>query len=833
MLLVHNRLTGFIFISRGMTRKFITGLFFLSFFLVAGAQDVLPELATTIGRNFLIEKAADTLQDIYKNAKVETVATHHDGSLVYYQVLFGAHGFVLVAGDQRTQPVLAYSLEPAEGMQEIPPAAAEWLNWYSQQILQVKDENLEADPAITAQWLHYSDEAACQSQKGKDAGVEPLSTSEWGQRHYYNSMCPADPDGPGGHAIAGCVATALAQVLFYYRYPLHGEGANGYMSDYGYEYVDFEEAEYRYDEMVNAVYGQYGSEVAELVYHAAVSVEMDFGPNSSGALTADAMDALRDHFGYRPDLNYISKFDQDIAFGDSIRHNLDQHRVVLYRGGDMGSGHAFVCDGYQDSTYLHFNWGWNGSFNGFYLIENLNPNVYNFTFNQEAIINIYPEDDYPAYCQETQTLAASRGTFTDGSGPESCLPATSCSWPIVPDQAGITNIQLWFTRFDTGSTSDIVSVYDGTSVNDPLLGQFSGNSLPPLLVSTGPALLVTFETGVTADGQGWAAEYLAYSDPFCNPLTQMNTMNQNWFTDASGPYNYIDNSDCSWWINPQDNTVDSVGQVHLYFHSMDLAEGDTIYIYEGADNTAMLQGKYTGTTLPDTIHSTGNQLLLNFVTNNAGVADGWAAGYKSSLPVYCEDTTLYTSKTAVIEDGSGDKRYVPDSDCYWLIETENTELITFEFLEFDLEYGYDQLRLYDASVTPPLQFAALWGHEIPDMLQCNSNRILLRFITDESAEYGGWKLKYTALAPGIRENDLAGNVQLMPNPAEGSVLLQGLTQDAGISLYNLNMRRIRSLAHHANSGQNCRIELAGLSAGMYYIGIEINGTIALKKLIVR
>jgi len=819
-----------------MFRKMIAGLFLLMMTIPLFSAEVSPELATRIARNFLLERSPTSLnRNFYTNTTFHPEPNYKGGELVYYFVEIPQNGFVLVSGDDNCTPILAYSFDPVHRDAEMPEACAVWFDWYADQVLYVKQQKSEASDGIRNQWRELNSETYNSTGISKNEGVGPLTISHWGQRYYYNNMCPVDPDGPGGHAIAGCVATALAQVLFYYRYPVHGEGSNGYMSNYGYEFVDFEEAEYKWDEMVNEIYGKNNPEIAELIYHAGVSVEMNYNSGSSGALTQETADALISYFKYSENLNYISLFDLGDAFKDSVFANLDQRRVMIYRGGGLGSSHSFVCDGYQDTSYLHFNWGWNGSFNGYFLMDNINPNVYNFTFDQGAVINIYPREDYPEYCQGNKTLTASRGTFTDGSGPDHYQENQSCSWLISPDESGITNIQFWLTQLQTEEEMDIVSVYDGATTSDPLLGQYSGEEIPPMLVSSGNEILIVFETDNAISDQGWQAEYLAYSGAFCNDLSQFNALSENYFTDASGPYHYIDLSDCGWLINPQDNSLDSISSVNLHFHWMALEQGDTLFVHDGANNTAPLLGKYYGLDIPDTIHSTGNLMYMNFISDELMNADGWAAGYTSNLPVYCNDTIPYTEKTGIISDGSGDKNYVSNTNCYWQIETENTELMTFEFLEFDIEYGYDQLKFYDASTTPPVLFATFWGHNLPPLITMHTDKVLISFVSDESVEFDGWKIKYSALAPGIDELSNPGRITLSPNPAHNKIVLEiasQLKEPVSYELFNVNMSMISKGTLNYPEGQTYELDVSVYQPGIYFILFQFKEYRTLHKLII-
>lgn len=132
------------------------------------------------------------------------------------------------------------------------------------------------------------------------------------------------------------------------------------------------------------------AEVARLIYHCGVAVEMDFGPSGSGAYTQDVATALKRYFKYQESVYRAEKADySDTQWKALIRSELDAHQPVLYAGSGTG-GHAFVCDGYQSSDYFHFNWGWGGSHDGYFYLSGLTPDDDNYSYQQAAVLAIQP-----------------------------------------------------------------------------------------------------------------------------------------------------------------------------------------------------------------------------------------------------------------------------------------------------------------------------------------------------------------------------------------------------------------------------------------------------------
>jgi len=214
----------------------------------------------------------------------------------------------------------------------------------------------------------------------------------WSQGCYYNSQMPADTNGPCGHLWTGCVATAMGQIMKYYNWPKSGTGSNSYYTSYGVQEADFENTTYDWLNM-NYHLDDENPAVAELLYHAAVSINSILTPNGTGAYDFDARDALVDYFKYKDDAQFHWR---DSYVGDweaMLQAELDQGRPLIYGGADSqtNAGHTFICDGYQDTSFFHFNWGWNGFYNGYYYLDSLMASGSHFDFQHDAIVGVSPD----------------------------------------------------------------------------------------------------------------------------------------------------------------------------------------------------------------------------------------------------------------------------------------------------------------------------------------------------------------------------------------------------------------------------------------------------------
>ena len=375
--------------------------------------------------------------DIYTLDKAELIFIFH----------LQPQGFILVSADDASYPVLAYSFESDYPADNQPENFSSWIKGYADQINFAITSHSKADAKTASAWEQYLSANSDNLLVTNSASVAPLLVSTWDQGAPYNYLCPADAGGSGGHVWAGCVATAMSQVLNYWRYPMQGSGSHGYNSAYGYLFADFGNTSYKWNEMTNSASGR-NFQMAQLQSHLGISVDMMYSPTGSGAYSQDAANALISNFGMNPGLQLQNAPDPiDDAWKALLRSQLDLGHPLYYNGFGSG-GHAFNVDGYNGNDYFHFNWGWSGSYNGYFYLDNLNPGGNNFTYGQGAIIDIYPASNYPYYCSSTDTLKAVNGTIEDGSGPVApYLGNSNCGWLIAPDDS-ITSIKLNFYRFD-------------------------------------------------------------------------------------------------------------------------------------------------------------------------------------------------------------------------------------------------------------------------------------------------------------------------------------------------------------------------------------------------
>lgn len=336
--------------------------------------------------------SASNLNLAYKS---KNITTGKEGA--YYVFNRGVRdGYVVVAGDDAVaRPVLGYSERGTFDAENIPENMRYWLDEYQRQIEYMQENKMESVPA------------QAQAQKWTTSVAPLLGEIKWGQGTPYNLMCPTLPN--GNKAVAGCVATAMAQIMYYYNWPEVGMGSHSYTWEYldvqTVLSADFSKSKYEWEKMSPVYNAESSAEsqeaVAKLMSDVGVSVDMDYGP-SSGAASAKACRALLNNFKYRAKLDYREMYLND-DWNNMIKKELDEGRPVYYSGHNSShSGHAFVCDGYNEDGYFHINWGWNGNCDGYFLLYAMSPDMTDdgYTFSQTIIKGICPDEEGGEYKED-------------------------------------------------------------------------------------------------------------------------------------------------------------------------------------------------------------------------------------------------------------------------------------------------------------------------------------------------------------------------------------------------------------------------------------------------
>lgn len=287
----------------------------------------------------------------------------------------GNSGFVIVSGDDAVEPILAYSDEGAFVTENIPEQVRGWLQMYADEMAHLtytstatfdnserKQRKASSYPESVAPLLKYNG--------------EPI---QWDQNTPFNNDCPSRL---GYLCPTGCVATAFAQIMYYHRWPEHGQGGTktyiSYPNDFSLSF-NYSGANFDYNKMLpHYYYGNYteeqAAEAAKLSYAIGVAVDMQYDIAGSGAYSVFCGDPIIKYFNYDKNLHYAFRdyFTRD-EWIDMIKKELSEGRPICYAGSSTSVGHQFIFDGYDRNDRVHVNWGWAGMSDGYFALSVLAP----------------------------------------------------------------------------------------------------------------------------------------------------------------------------------------------------------------------------------------------------------------------------------------------------------------------------------------------------------------------------------------------------------------------------------------------------------------------------
>ncbi len=363
------------------------------------ARRVPLEKAERYARNWWLQK------DGNRNAALSHVETEFEN--IYLFVDTNDRGFVMLAADDRSLPVLGYSLKNNFVVDIMPVHVHAWIQDYDDQIQWLIDNNIEKTNEINAQWRDLENERR-QLPNVYPSGKTLSVNTKWDQGSPYNQQCPQIGD---KNAPTGCVATAMAQIMKYHEWPPSGIDSHSYKWDSQTLSADFATTTYKWADMQNTYSSSSADDqkdaVATLMYHVGVAVDMIYGANSSSALTVTtwcdypaAVNAYKRYFKYKWTATsvYIGNYTTD-DWKLLMKNEIDNNRPVQYSGRSKNAGHSFVCHGYDTDELFLINWGWSGTDDGYFVIGALNTLLSGTAGNQElkysldnkAIIGIEPD----------------------------------------------------------------------------------------------------------------------------------------------------------------------------------------------------------------------------------------------------------------------------------------------------------------------------------------------------------------------------------------------------------------------------------------------------------
>ncbi|MBR1449841.1 MAG: C10 family peptidase [Prevotella sp.] len=389
-------------------QKLLLSLFLLIVSSSVFAQHRSEQEAMQIAQEFFGKNGLSTQLSVVSNQKVRTqIQRRVPGAkraqaknASFYVVNDEANNrFVIVSADERMYQILGYSDNGTFDEDDVPDGLLFLMESYNNQYSLVEESQL----------VHRA------KRDGKKTPIAPLIQSLWGQDNPYNLDCPIvkDDEGKSLLSVSGCVATAMAQAMNYYKYPQNGSGDNAFYwlkSTKSFHSFNFSDLTLNWENITN-IYDENSTdaqrtEVAKLMHACGASVLMQYNTSSS-ANPGDIPYAMIHNFGYNPNMQYVVKdYYSSEEWNTLIENELKAGRPILYGGSgstiflgqNIGEGgHRFILDGMDEYGLYHFNFGWEGNCDGYFSVDAINPSqlggllTYDFNSTQGMVIGVTPE----------------------------------------------------------------------------------------------------------------------------------------------------------------------------------------------------------------------------------------------------------------------------------------------------------------------------------------------------------------------------------------------------------------------------------------------------------
>ncbi|MBN1990019.1 MAG: thiol protease/hemagglutinin PrtT [Bacteroidales bacterium] len=392
-------------------RKNLLTLLFSIIVLLGYSAPIGVEKAQQIAEKFLSQQKGTKTQQQLVLTYTGINRESKGGQATFYVFSGkGNEGFVIAAADNNITPILGYATQGTFDADNMPENLRYWLSFY--------EENI---PLLAAKGK------VANVNKGTNSVQPLLRDMAWDQGAPYNDLTPRNAESKA--TASGCVATAMAQIMRYHRWPVKGSGTVSYTTrtlkktltqDLGAKPFDWNNMPGIYSSTSTTAQN---AAVAQLMYYAGVSVEMDYdipANGGSGAYSSDVPNALVKNFNYSIGIELLYRNTYHYTeWAEVIKAELDAKRPVYYAGGSPQGGHAFVCDGYDENGLFHINWGWSGMSNGYFSLLEMNPDAQGigagggggYINGQQIITGIRPpqagETNAPAYFV-FETLSSSK-----------------------------------------------------------------------------------------------------------------------------------------------------------------------------------------------------------------------------------------------------------------------------------------------------------------------------------------------------------------------------------------------------------------------------------------
>lgn len=396
--------------------------------------------------------------------RLATTRQSNGSDAIYVFTRPASEGFIVTPADDRAPALLGYGeANLTDEMGNFAPGMTYWLDQLARQV----------EYAAT----HEGSRRISKARPEREA-IEPLCKTQWNQSTPYNDLCP---EVNGERSVTGCVATAMSQAMKYHNWPETGEGYTAYDWKGSTLSLDFSTQSFKWDLMCDQYYGDsteaQNNAVAEIMRAAGYSVNMNYSPTASGASSIMIGSALGQYFRYdKSSLRYLERDHYPLYDWEEIIYkSLQEDGPVIYDGQSYDGGHSYICDGYSSDGYFHFNWGWGGISDGYFLLDALDPieqgiggAAAGFNFMQDVIVGIRP--DRTGGSQWNSTLAYYRPLeiiLTTHEGAD-VIMQTNLFYNIGPGPISSGRLGMCFQPVDAAGNIAGDPIYDTEEFDEPL-----------------------------------------------------------------------------------------------------------------------------------------------------------------------------------------------------------------------------------------------------------------------------------------------------------------------------------------------------------------------------
>ena len=772
--------------------------------LVAGmggimASPVGQQKAQKLGSKFLSTTALGQ-----KNADIQLnlVSTAIDRGATDYYVfnVASGEGFVIVAGDDRVKPILAYSTTGQYDPNDVSEGFQYTLDGFREEIQYVREHNLTATPDIIAEWNVVAKTGSLNRGHQTRAVVGPLCQSIWNQNYPWNSQCPEDPEGSGGYVYAGCAATAMGQVMKFWDWPAVGNGSHTYNPDgYAQQSANFGETEYHFELMPLALDSTSSEEeiyyIAQLLHHLGIALDMQYSAAGSGANAFSVYTAFQSYFRYERDFIEMNLGSIIPGYGYTNEEwaqmlkdgGLDEHLPIFYTGSDDGGagGHAFVCDGYDENDYFHFNWGWSGRDDAWCPIGALHTTRYDFNQTNAFIGHIVPQNnEYYARPDSVLNMHATELSNFDAVRLNWTNPSTDLNGNAL---SNITSVTI---RRNFEEIAVLTNAQVGADMN------YEDNGLEPGLYEY--SIYVTNEAGISRTvyrsilvgekcnlffqlhddgGDGWMGAAISIADDDFNRLAVITmTQGSDLVIDLpmlKGNLHFIWNS--GWYHAYEEYDTDG----ECSFTVSDYA-GNVLYTSDELEEGIFMTFENNCEEGPLTCYPVQN-LNGEYLWNNEEEFGGYLTWNRPVITAGLDHFNIYRTE-------------INDKETELIAEVTYTGANSYEYLD---------------------NTANAWGGNFRYEVTCIYTR------GDESCESESEEAYIVITAVEGLESD---NVQLYPNPTQGLLNVSG-NGTMLITVCNLFGQRLMETTAEGHA----TLDLSRYESDMYFVRIETENGITVQK----